>query len=318
VSGPPLTVAVLQGGLSAEREISLVTGGAVAQGLRDAGHRVQAVDVVDPLAVLDEPAVRRCDVVFVALHGGFGEDGRIQALLDLAGRPYVGSGPGACALTMDKHLSKLLFRALEVDTAEWVLLEGDEDAATLRRRRKELGGEVVLKRNDEGSAIDVHLRPDDAALRRIWEDRARRPGRWLLERYIPGRELTLPVVAGTPTPVIEIRPKEGFYDYRNKYTPGRTEYLCPADLPAGTAEAVVAAGERLWRNLDLRDMARIDFRLDPGGRLCCLEVNTIPGMTGTSLLPMGAARLGLSFPDLCDRLCRGALRRAGGQPGGPS
>jgi len=316
VRPPALQVAVLKGGVSAEREISLVTGAEVARGLREAGHGVDEVDVVDPVAVLAEPAVRRSDVVFVALHGGFGEDGRIQALLDLAGRPYVGSGPGACALTMDKHLSKHLFRSLEVDTAEWVLLDGDETTDLVAARAARLGGEVVLKRNDEGSAIDVFLRPDAATLARVWEDPGRRPGRWLLERYIPGRELTLPVVAGRPTPVIEIRPKQGFYDYRNKYTPGCTEYLCPAELGEGVAEAVTEAGRRLWHHLDLRDMARIDFRLDPSGRLCCLEVNTIPGMTGTSLLPMGAARLGLDFPQLCDALCRSALERGGGQPGG--
>jgi len=302
-------VAVLRGGVSSEREISLATGQAVAEALRGRGHEVIEIDPVDPVAACTTAACTTVEVVFVALHGGFGEDGRIQALLELMGKPYVGSPPRACALSMDKVLSKHLCRSLGIATAEWKVLEGDETADALVAAAAELGADVVLKPVDEGSAIGVHLRPSAEELRRIWDDPSRRPGRWLLERYIPGRELTLPMVWGEPTPVVEIRPHEGFYDYRNKYTPGRSEYLCPAPIDAAVADGLAAAGRRIWRELGLRDMARIDFRLDEEDRAFFLEINTLPGMTATSLLPMGAREMGLDFPEFCERLCRRALER---------
>lgn len=311
-----MKIAVLLGGMSAEREISLATGRAVAEALRSRGHSVVEIDCVDPVATTQEEEFVRTEVVFVALHGGFGEDGRIQALLELADKPYVGSGPAACALSMDKSLSKHLCRSLDIATAPWRVLHGDEAVDEVLQRASEVGEDVVLKPVDEGSAIGVWLRPSPEELAGIWTDPSRRPGRWLLERYIPGRELTLPMIWGEAAPAVEVKPKEGFYDYRNKYTPGRTEYLCPAPLPDQVARALAETGRRIWDALPLRDMARIDFRLDKEEHFFFLEINTIPGMTATSLLPMGAREMGLDFPEFCERLCAGALEREAPATGG--
>jgi D-alanine-D-alanine ligase len=304
------------GGSSAEREISLATGNAVVEALRSLGHEVDPIDPVDPLAAMRSEELKRADVVFVALHGGAGEDGRIQALLELEGKSYVGSGPSACAVTMDKLLTKHILRSLEIPTPQWRTLPGDTPVETVLARAKELGSSVVLKPACEGSAIGVCIEPSEEELRRIWQERKERTGRWMLERYIPGRELTLPMVAGRCTPLVEILPKEGFYDYQNKYTPGRTEYRCPAELEAKLTERVHDAGLRLWDALNLHDMARMDIRLDGDGRFWILELNTIPGMTQTSLLPMGAKEIGLSFPQLCEALCEGPLERARRAAGG--
>jgi D-alanine-D-alanine ligase len=313
-----MRVTVLKGGSSAEREISLASGLAVEEGLRALGHEVRPLDLHDPLAVVGAEELDWSEVVFIALHGGAGEDGRIQTLLELAGKCYVGSGPCACAVAMDKILTKHLCRSLAVPTPEWVALAGSEEEDAVLEAASVLGDEVVFKPAAEGSAIGVRLCPDHQELRQIWRERSAGAGRYLLERYIPGRELTLPMVSGRCTPIVEIRPKRGFYDYENKYTPGRTEYHCPAELPEGVAERVQRAGLLLWKCLDLRDMARIDFRLSEAGEAWCLEINTIPGLTKTSLLPMGARAVGLEFPQLCEALCAAALARARVAEGGAS
>jgi D-alanine-D-alanine ligase len=306
-----LHVAVLMGGETSEREISLKTGRAVAGALRQAGHEVAEIELGDPLHLIGTSALQHADVVFPALHGGAGEDGRIQALLELRGKPYVGSAPGPSALAMDKGWTKRIARDLGLRTPEWVELDPEADEAELWGRAEELGFPLVLKPIDEGSAVGVEICPEASALREAIGRNPSRSGRWMLERYVAGRELTLPILLDRPTPSIEIRPHQGFYDYQNKYTPGRTEYFCPAALEDTQAEQLAAQGMRLYRALHLRDMARIDFRMDPAGVAFLLEVNTIPGMTATSLLPMGAAALGIDFVSMCDRLCRVAADRAG-------
>jgi D-alanine-D-alanine ligase len=298
------------GGDTSEREISLKTGEAVAKALADGGHDVRAVVLGDPFDALESAATRHSDVVFVALHGGAGEDGRIQALLELAGLPYVGSGPGASAVAMDKPWTKRIARDLGLPTADWADVAPHDDDVKVKSMADALGGPLVLKPADEGSAVGVHLLdgPEDvpAALTEIGP--RRRP--WMLERYVAGRELTVPLLWGEAFPLIEIRPKAGFYDYTNKYTAGRTDYLCPAPLSEETASTLAAHALVLYRALHLHDMARADFRVDEQDRPFLLEVNTIPGMTATSLLPMGAAARGISFGEMCERLCRAALERA--------
>lgn len=305
-----LKVAVWLGGVTQEREISLDTGRSVAAALRANDHVAEEVDVLDPLVALQDHRTVEADVVFVALHGGAGEDGRVQALLDLAGRPYVGSGPAASALAMDKLWSKHLARDLGVPTADWTALERGADDSTVLDRARELAYPLVLKPVDEGSAVGVVIARDEGELRAGLTGLDRGRGRWMLERYVAGREITLPFLEEQALSVIEIRPKQGFYDYRNKYTPGCTEYDCPADIPADVAHSVARHGELLYRAMRLRDMARLDFRLDSGGTAHFLEANTIPGMTGTSLLPMGASERGIDFPALCERLCLAAWDRA--------
>ncbi len=304
-----LRVAVMMGGGTSEHEISLLTGEAVAAALEGAGHIVQSVVLPDSEQLQTAIEGFSSDLVFIALHGGAGEDGRVQAALEEARIPYVGSRPGPCAVAMDKVRTKQVAREFAVPTvAEVVFGPGSSDAEILAAAA-ELGGATVFKPIDEGSAVGVHLCENPAALAAALEELDERSGQWMLEPMVHGRELTVGVVLDEACPVIEIRPREGFYDYRNKYTAGCTEYDCPADLPADQAAQVASDAMRLYRALQLRDLARIDFRLDPERGHFLLEANTIPGMTATSLLPKGAAALGMDFPTLCERLCRAAFDR---------
>jgi D-alanine-D-alanine ligase len=295
------------GGGTSEHEISLLTGEAVAKALESRGHTVRRVALADCAELLPQLDGIEADVVFVALHGGAGEDGRVQAALELARLPYVGSRPGPCAVAMDKVWSKQIARDAGVPVTEEAVFEFPVDPAEVLAEADHFGPATVLKPVGEGSAVGVHVCPDRAALERAI--REAEPGRWMLEPYVPGRELTVGIVLDEACPVVEIRPREGFYDYTNKYTAGRTEYDCPADLPEDLAGQVASDALRLYRALHLRDMARIDFRLDPARGHFLLEANTIPGMTATSLLPMGAKALGMDFADLCERLCGAAHER---------
>lgn len=304
-----MRIAVLMGGGTSEHEISLLTGRAVARALHERGHAVESIELAENGHVLATLDGLRADVVFVALHGGAGEDGRVQAALELAAMPYVGSRPGPSALAMDKVWTKQIARAAGVPvTDEAVFTPDDPDAEILEAARR-LGPATVLKPVEEGSAVGVHLCRDLGALRAALGQIGRRRRRWMLEPYVPGRELTVGILLGRACPVIEIRPREGFYDYENKYTAGRTEYDCPADLPPWLATQVADDARRLFEALQLRDMARIDFRLDPEHGHFLLEANTIPGMTATSLLPKGAAALGIGFAEMCERLCKAAHER---------
>ncbi|MBI1798353.1 MAG: D-alanine--D-alanine ligase [Candidatus Eisenbacteria bacterium] len=302
------------GGRSSEREISLRTGRGVAQALRNLGHEVAAVDAANgrllpageeeraalPDAALEpagETALARpetlagAEVVFIALHGAAGENGTLQALLDLAGKPYTGSGMLASALAMDKAMSKRVFEREKIPTPRWVLLESGRGAETVDVNS--LGGYPML-------------------------DLAAGLGDVLIEEFIEGREVTVSVLGDQALPIVEIRPKSGLYDYESKYTAGRSEYFCPADLPAETAARVRALGVEAARVLGCRGVSRVDFRLGSDGVPYCLEVNTVPGMTPTSLVPMAAKAAGLSYDQLVARMLELALtdsrRRRAGEP----
>lgn len=304
-----MRVAVLMGGGTSEHEISLLTGRAVALALEEVGHRVEAVELANERELLPALGRLEIDVVFVALHGGAGEDGRVQAALELASLPYVGSRPGPCAVAMDKVWTKQIAREIGVPATAEAVFAPDATDAEILGAAEELGPATVFKPVAEGSAVGVHLCSGPGDLSAALAGLGRRNGLWMLEPLVAGRELTVGIVFDQACPVIEIRPREGFYDYSNKYTAGRTEYDCPADLPPERSRAVADDALRLARALRLRDMARIDFRLDPDRGHFLLEANTIPGMTATSLLPKGAAGLGIGFAELCERLCRAALTR---------
>lgn len=322
-----MKVALLMGGRSAEREISLRTGRGVAQALRNLGHEVTAVDAANgrllpagdeeraalPAAEIEHlpvsatsalaqaSAINQADVVFLALHGGAGEDGTIQALLDLAGKPYTGSGVLASALAMDKAMSKQLFEHAGIPTPKWRLLSageapGEIDAAALG------GYPLIVKPNAEGSTVGLTVvtEPDD--LPAAIEEAARHDANVLVEQFIPGRELTVALLGDEVLPIVEICPKSGHYDYEAKYTAGRSEYFCPADLPEPLARRVQQLGLRAAQVLGCRGVSRVDFRLDPGNDPYCLEVNTIPGMTPTSLVPMAAKARGMSYDALVGRM----------------
>ena len=327
-----MKVALLMGGRSSEREISLRTGRGIAQSLRNLGHEVLAVDAAngrllpageEEKAALPEEAVRRlpatstsaiaqaeavnqADVVFVALHGGAGEDGTIQALLELAGKPYTGSGVLASALAMDKAMAKRIFEHEGIPTPKWVLARGGAGMPTVDATA--LGGyPLVVKPNAEGSTVGLTIVTRPADLPGALELAARYGPDVMIEQFIPGRELTVAVLGEQPLPIVEIRPHGGHYDYESKYTAGMTDYFCPADLPEPLAARIREMGARAARILGCHGVSRADLRLSPRNEPYLLEVNTIPGMTPTSLVPMAAKAAGMSYDDLVARMIELAL-----------
>ncbi|HST60904.1 MAG TPA: D-alanine--D-alanine ligase [Longimicrobium sp.] len=332
-----MRVAVLFGGTSSERDVSIASGAQVVKALRQAGHEVVAVDTArgvlapgdeqrllssgvapappreeelsviragtaSPLASLGE--IGGIDVVFLTLHGGTGEDGTIQALLDLTGIPYVGSGHAASAVAMDKDLSKRLFRVAGIPTPDWLMAPVDADEAGAR-----LGYPLVVKPNKQGSTVGLTVVRSPDQLEAAIETAFGTDDEVMLEQFIPGRELTCGVLAGEPLAVGEIVMKSDVFDYESKYQEGGAEEIFPADLTDEQTRTIQDFAVRAHRALKLEGFSRADFRLDADGGLWCLEVNTLPGMTRTSLLPQSAQAAGIAFPDLCDRMCRLALER---------
>lgn len=299
-----LRVAVLMGGVSAEREVSLRSGEAVAAALERCGARVSRVDVRGREIELPEEA----DVVFVALHGTFGEDGTVQRWLEERGLPYTFSDAEASARAFDKVRSKQAFLAHEVATPRFVVLSArsPDGGATVC-----LHWPVVVKPARQGSSVGVvrvERREDLAAACA----EAGRYDEWLLvEEWIAGRELTVAVLEGRALPVIEIRPRTGWFDYRAKYEKGQTEYLVPAPLDEEVRRRAEALAVEAQSCLGCRDLVRVDMMLDKEGRLFVLEVNTIPGFTETSLVPKAARAAGWSFERLCMRLVELAAQRGG-------
>lgn len=287
-------VAVLMGGPSLERDVSLRSGRAVVRGLRAAGYAVSAVRVSGRRL----PIARGTEAVFVALHGEFGEDGEVQAVLRRKGLPYTGSGIGASKRAFDKVTSKRVFVRRGVRTPRFEVL-GAGGRRTLRLP-------VVTKPLRQGSTIGVHLVRREAEWRAAFDETISYDGRVLVERYIAGRELTVGVVGEDALPVVEIRAPGDWYDFRAKYTEGRTEYLVPAPLNGQVMRRCRAAGLAAFKALGCRGFGRVDLRLSVSGRAYVLEVNTVPGFTETSLLPKAAKAAGLEFPALCDRIMQSA------------
>jgi D-alanine-D-alanine ligase len=291
-------VAVLMGGFSVEREVSLVSGDACARALEDKGFTVTSIDVGRDLH--DVLAAVRPDVVFNALHGRFGEDGRIQGLLDYLRLPYTHSGVLPSAVAMDKPLAKLVFASAGLRCPEGVETTLDQLLAD-----PPLAPPFVIKPAAEGSSVGVVIVLDHD-LRPLTDRNDVDPGcRLLVERYVPGRELTCAVLGDEPLAVTEIQPRQGFYDYRAKYTEGFASHVVPAPLSPELYEQVMEAALRAHRVLGCRGVSRADFRLDPGqgeAGLHLLEVNTQPGMTPLSLVPEQAAYRGIDFADLVVRL----------------
>jgi D-alanine-D-alanine ligase len=311
-----MTVLVLMGGMSAEREVSLNTGRAVAAALQTAGYTVLTYDL-DPAGgrgvydLVTSPDLKSAEVVFIALHGGEGEDGKIQALLELLGVPYTGSGVRASSVCMDKSISKVIFERHGIETPPWACLEEEADEPTVVRKAVEsLGGwPVVVKPVDQGSTIGISIVQGADGLAAAIGLAHRYSPRVILERYIDGRELSVAILGREVLPMVEIRPKEGFYDYECKYTKGKTDYCCPAPLEDGIRRRIDRDAMAAYRALGCEGFGRVDLRLGHDGVPYFLEVNTIPGMTETSLVPMGAKARGISFPGLCDRITQLALHR---------
>jgi len=326
-----MKITVLCGGTSSERDVSYASSLRIIEALRSRGHEVFAVDpatgpidaateqtlrksgvkteppTVEELERLQRnaitatlgsiPEVRSADVVYIGLHGGQGEDGTVQALLDMGGIRYTGSGHLASALAMDKDLSKVLFRAAGVRTADWLMAPAD--LATVERK---LGLPVIVKPSKQGSTVGLTLVKKREDLGPAIEEAFRHDDEVMIERFIAGREFTVTILGDKALPVGEIKPKHEIYDYECKYTKGMAEEEFPAQL----TEAQTADAQRqalaAFRALKLRGCARIDFRMTEDGTFYCLEANTLPGMTELSLAPQGAAAAGISFSELCERI----------------
>ena len=336
-----LRITVLMGGTSSERDVSLASGIRVAEALRSRGHDVRAVDpargeigldeqralasgVVVQTAPPSQEALRRMarealpkmastlpragetDVVFLGLHGGTGEDGTIQAMLDLAGVPYTGSGHLASALAMDKDLSKQLFRQSGVTTADWLMAPASADEVGAS-----LGFPVIVKPSKQGSTVGLSIVRAPGELQAAIDEASNFDDEVMIEAFIAGRELTVGILGGDALPVGEIVPKHEIYDYECKYTPGMADERFPAELTSEETARIQHEARVAFRALKLGGCARIDFRMSQDGRFYCLEANTLPGMTQTSLIPQAAAAAGISFPELCDRIVRLAMARGG-------
>jgi len=289
-------VGVLMGGLSSEREISIKSGMAVLEALKRQG--VEAFPVILDGDVVEKVLNAQMDLAFLALHGKLGEDGTIQGLLELLRIPYTGSGVLGSALAMDKVKAKQIFLASGIPTPEFVVWEeGINPTFPLP---------WVVKPVSEGSTIGVSIVREEAELESALSKALEYDSEVFIERFIPGKELTVAVLNGRPLEVIEILPEGGFYDFERKYTPGKTQYLIPAPIGEELRKRAKELAVLAYKVLKCSGCIRVDFRLDPEGGLWVLEVNTIPGMTATSLVPRAASYEGLSFDELVLEILKGA------------
>ncbi|MGH7255057.1 MAG: D-alanine--D-alanine ligase family protein [Nitrospirales bacterium] len=319
----PLTtqrIGVIMGGRSAEREISLRTGRTVFQALQRRGYDVVAIDA--RASVYEQLRANKVGLVFIALHGPVGEDGSIQGMLEVMGLPYTGSGIRASAIAMHKPTAKALLEAQDIPVPPGHVIRID-DAEGLRRRTLPAGlrWPVVVKPATQGSTIGVSIVRKAAEWRAALRAAHAHDPEALVEAYVPGREVTVSVVEEEhgvlALPAIEIVVSNGFYDYAAKYEKGRSRYLCPAPLGTTLTRQVKELAVRTYRVVGCAGAARVDFRVTPRGRPSVLEINTVPGMTETSLLPLAAAKAGLTYDALAESILHSALRRQQAQEVGP-
>ncbi len=337
-----MKICLLTGGTSSERDVALASGLQITAALRERGHQVDVVDLATgfvprereaallpggigreppPIARLktlekgmltaglgEIPVLREADVIFLALHGGQGENGTVQALLDVIGVPYTGSGQLGSALAFDKDMAKHVLRDAGVPVPDWIMAPADIATVTTRP-----GFPCIVKPSNEGSSVGLSLVRDPAKLAEAIALAGRYDNDVMIEQFVPGRELTVGVLGDRAFPVIEIIAKHELFDYECKYTPGMAEEF-PAELPPDLATALQDAALRAHRALKLGGYSRIDFRVDESHGIFCLEANTLPGMTPGSLIPKGARAAGLGFADLCESICRLALARPGTRP----
>ncbi len=303
-----LDITVLMGGPSSERQVSLMSGSAIAGGLEQAGHRITRADICPhDLAALDRKGI---DVVFIALHGKFGESGQVQELCEARGLRYTGSGVRASELGMDKAASKQLFKQAGLRTPDWMIIEEFHRPELYRKWLSELPPPVVLKPVDGGSSVDITIAHNAAERDEALEELLDSYSRAMVERYVPGRELTVSIFGDEALPLLEIVPAGEFYDLHAKYDDDAdTRYVFDHSLSGEIVRRAQADALTAHRAIGCRDMSRVDFVLDNQGGLQVLEINTIPGFTSHSLLPMAARRAGISFDQLVDRIARMAMER---------
>ncbi len=338
-----MNIALITGGLSSEREVALSSGRGILKALRELGHKVKVIDPVFGGREVEEEVIFRdmvskdyptleklkslqgenarkllecinsslfddIDIAFLGLHGKFGEDGIIQTLLELRGVKYTGSGIRSSAFAMDKDISKTVFQAEGILTPEWIALNR-QDEYNIREFLRIFGKPLVVKPNDEGSTVGLTIASDEKELEKGIKNAFAYSDKVLVEKYVKGREITVAVVDGRSYPVIEIKPKDGFYDYEHKYTKGRTEYICPADIKPSVADKAREIAMNAFKASGCEVYARVDFLLTPEEELYCLEVNTLPGMTELSLVPMAVKAEGMEFNALIDTIVGASLKK---------
>jgi len=328
-----INVALLVGGTSPEREVSKNTGQSVLKALYDLGFKVK---VIDPAFGLNQPKeeenffaekdytdrsnrniveainstmLDNIDIAFLALHGKWGEDGKIQSLLELRDIKYTGSKVLASALAMDKCMTKIMFQHFDVNTPRWFVVNKNENDLDLVRSKikKFFGYPCVIKPNDEGSTIGLTISRGDIEVHQALKKAHQYSDKALVEEYIAGHELTVAIIDQQALPVLEIKPKSGFYDYENKYTSGRTDYIVPAEIPQKISEHLQHQALLAFNSVGCESYARIDFRMTNDFKTYCLEINTLPGMTSTSLVPKMAKAAGITFEQLIDRIIKNSL-----------
>ncbi|MBR1861916.1 MAG: D-alanine--D-alanine ligase [Lachnospiraceae bacterium] len=362
-----MKIVVLAGGISTERDVSLVTGSMIYKALRKNGHRAIILDVYlgyegETEGIFDSDrdwaasisavssvnpdvskikamrpdgdknffgpnVIKLCqeaDVVFMALHGVGGEDGKVQAAFELLGITYTGTDFESAAMAMDKTVTKDLFRAWDIPTPKGIVIyrkENFKDAGSGHKHSvifdkyvAENGSEedivfpCIVKATNGGSSVGVSIANERSEFDAACDEAFKYDTQAVVEQYIKGREFAVSVIDGEALPAIEIAPKQGFYDYKNKYQADSTVETCPADIPEETALRLKSLAERAFRALRYRSYARMDFMMDSDGNIYCLECNTLPGMTPTSLLPQEAAAVGMSFEELCEKIIAMAIK----------
>jgi len=296
-------IGVMMGGLSREREISLRTGKAILRALIEKGYHASPIDLGQEIA---ETLIKeKIEIAFIALHGRYGEDGTVQGMLELMGVPYTGSGVLASALALNKIMAKKFFLCENIPTPTYEVFQRDEiDKNPLRPFSLPLP--LVVKPAREGSTIGVSIVRKEEELVPALKEAGKYDDEILLEKFMKGKEITVGILEDIPLPIIEIVPKSGFYDYHSKYTKGETEYIIPARIPREKYLYAQEISLKAFRVLGCSGCARVDLMTDEDGNPFVIDVNTMPGMTETSLVPKAASHAGITFEDLVERILLGA------------
>jgi len=326
-------IALLLGGTSPERNVSKHSAASIYSAIKNLGYECKLIDPAygefqpdirddffideDPIEISNRNYVEAInsklfdgiDLAFIGLHGKWGEDGTIQSLLELRGIKYTGSRVMSSAICMDKGMSKILFHHYGVQTARWfsIVESSANTAAVTKMIENEFGFPAVIKPNDQGSTVGLTICNDPSQVKDAIELSFRYSDKTLIEEYIPGREMTVAIVDNKALPVLEIKPKHGIYDYECKYTKGMSEYFVPAEISKETAERLQSQALLAFNALSCKTYGRIDFRVDYNFEPFCLEANTLPGMTSTSLVPKMAQAAGINFEQLIERIIRLSL-----------
>ncbi len=299
-----MNISILYGGFSTEHKVSIQTGLAIAEALK--GNYNLDMVLLEQDLYQNPQLLLDSDLVFNSLHGGEGEDGTIQAFFDLHNIPYTGSGSKACKIAMDKNITKLIAKSVGIPTPNWILLKRDQfkGFSLEKNMAPKFDFPYVIKPSCEGSTFGLSIVKEEPGIEDAVSLAAEFGNETLIEEFIPGREITVGILGNKPLPVVEIIPRNDLYDYECKYTEGMSEYVVPADLPDSVTRGISEDALKIYKTIGCRHYARIDFRLNEKMEHFLLEVNTLPGMTSTSLLPKAAKAAGLDLNSLVDTIVK--------------